>query len=138
MASQNKSHEQMKIKNFLHFNVMHINIYGIYHYKDIDIHDSIEHYFNTREPLKNTNGEIVEHRDTLQDFKAKNPWLYHDRYEQLVQSLDIKIDINNDFDVVIRLRKKQQETENQETDAVELIPTVYFFESGKYNIQENV
>lgn len=73
--------------------VITINAFGMYYIKQIYIYDAITSHFENKD-LKND----------LKLFQKENSWLFGDNLEDIKNNLEMKIDINNDLDVCIRIK----------------------------------
>ena len=121
------STDQMKMKEFMTINVLHLSIFGLTFVKSIHLLQNIQTYLYN-ESFNNCK---------FKNFEKESKWLF-DKFEKCFDNIEMKIIINCNMDVFVRLYSKEEYDEYLLGDVEEKPWKVLYFESCNKNINPNI
>jgi len=84
------------------FSVIHMNAFGIFYIKNLNIVESIKSYFTNRKDFDQLNTKGIKDKQIPDyiSFTCDMDWMY----ETDTSAKSIQIIINNEFDICVRLK----------------------------------
>lgn len=128
--------------------VFNVSAFGMYHIKTIDVLRNVVKILKAREMAELSNAKAFKQQAKSQ-YKKKYMWLFKkiDDEKNQKESFEMKIVINNAFDVCIRLREipdkdialnpemgSSEDNISQSEDDNDLLKTIYYFEHRVKNL----
>lgn len=103
--SEKDNHNKELFKMITTISIVHFSAFGVHHIKDIDIYESIKHFFKNKKQVLNKKGRLVDQvkYDTYEEFTKEHNWFKCCDLDYFFKNLGYEFSINNEFDVCIRL-----------------------------------